>query len=188
MAQTEHLGLHQWEATDSFLRTDFNEDFAKIDGAVGETLRTHLIRQITTTNQSSQVNVDLTGIDWSAYRSVEIQITGGGTEAVAGTVRINGKSGDDHYKTGGLGGYPEASNMFSGLEVGTNATTLTLDCRTRAVCGTVRYWGQVAGFVVACMTAESGVTLENLSALNLIAYTGKWFTPGMKISIEGMRT
>ena len=72
MAQTEHLGLHQWEATDSFLRTDFNEDFQKIDGAVGETLRSHLIRQITTTNQSSQVNVDLTGIDWSAYRSVEI--------------------------------------------------------------------------------------------------------------------
>ena len=36
MAQTEHLGLHQWEATDSFLRTDFNEDFQKIDGAVEE--------------------------------------------------------------------------------------------------------------------------------------------------------
>ena len=39
MAQTEHLGLHQWDASDSFLRTDFNEDFAKIDGAVGQ-LRT----------------------------------------------------------------------------------------------------------------------------------------------------
>ena len=35
MAQTEHLGLHQWEASDSFLRTDFNTDFAKIDAAVG---------------------------------------------------------------------------------------------------------------------------------------------------------
>ena len=35
MAQTEHLGLHQWEASDSFLRTDFNEDFAKLDAAVG---------------------------------------------------------------------------------------------------------------------------------------------------------
>ncbi len=31
---TEHLGLHQWEAGDSFLRTDFNEDFAKIDAGV----------------------------------------------------------------------------------------------------------------------------------------------------------
>ncbi len=32
--QTEHLGLHQWEAGDSFLRSDFNEDFAKIDAGV----------------------------------------------------------------------------------------------------------------------------------------------------------
>ena len=33
--QTEHLGLHQWEAGDPFLRTDFNEDFQKIDAAAG---------------------------------------------------------------------------------------------------------------------------------------------------------
>ncbi len=32
--QTEHLGLHQWEAGDDFLRSDFNEDFAKIDAGV----------------------------------------------------------------------------------------------------------------------------------------------------------
>ncbi len=31
---TEHLGLHQWEAGDSFLRADFNEDFAQIDAGV----------------------------------------------------------------------------------------------------------------------------------------------------------
>ena len=32
---TAHYQLHQWEPEDSFLRTDFNEDFAKIDGALG---------------------------------------------------------------------------------------------------------------------------------------------------------
>ena len=32
---TEHYGLHQWEAADDFLRTDFNTDFQKIDGALG---------------------------------------------------------------------------------------------------------------------------------------------------------
>ena len=35
---TEHYGLHQWESTDDFLRTDFNTDFAKIDAAIGEML------------------------------------------------------------------------------------------------------------------------------------------------------
>lgn len=31
---TANYGLHQWEAADSFLRTDFNSDFSKIDGAL----------------------------------------------------------------------------------------------------------------------------------------------------------
>ena len=31
---TEHYGLHQWESTDDFLRTDFNTDFQKIDAAL----------------------------------------------------------------------------------------------------------------------------------------------------------
>lgn len=39
MAQyTEHCKLHQWEPGDHFLRTDFNEDFAKIDAALAEKL------------------------------------------------------------------------------------------------------------------------------------------------------
>ena len=33
-AYTTNYQLHQWEASDDFLRTDFNEDFAKIDTAI----------------------------------------------------------------------------------------------------------------------------------------------------------
>ena len=33
---TANYGLHQWEGTDDFLRTDFNTDFGIIDGALGE--------------------------------------------------------------------------------------------------------------------------------------------------------
>ena len=32
---TANYGLHQWEPGDYFLRTDFNEDFKKIDQALG---------------------------------------------------------------------------------------------------------------------------------------------------------
>lgn len=32
---TEHYQLHQWEGSDPFLRTDFNEDLEKIDTALG---------------------------------------------------------------------------------------------------------------------------------------------------------
>ena len=31
---TTNYGLHQWESTDDFLRTDFNTDFQKIDAAL----------------------------------------------------------------------------------------------------------------------------------------------------------
>ena len=31
---TSHYQLHQWEASDDFLRTDFNTDFQKIDAAI----------------------------------------------------------------------------------------------------------------------------------------------------------
>ena len=33
---TTNYQLHQWVPEDDFLRTDFNEDFAKIDAALGE--------------------------------------------------------------------------------------------------------------------------------------------------------
>ena len=32
---SEHLGLHLWEPTDQVLRTEFNENWQKLDTAVG---------------------------------------------------------------------------------------------------------------------------------------------------------
>ena len=34
---TQNYQLHQWEGSDPFLRTDFNEDFKKIDSALAST-------------------------------------------------------------------------------------------------------------------------------------------------------
>lgn len=34
--KTEHYQLHKWEPGDDFLREEFNENFEKLDGAVGE--------------------------------------------------------------------------------------------------------------------------------------------------------
>ena len=36
---TPNYRLHQWEPEDKFLRTDFNEDFAALDTALGRTAR-----------------------------------------------------------------------------------------------------------------------------------------------------
>jgi len=39
--KTEHIQLNQWEPEDAFLRTDFNEDNARLDSAIS-TLQTEL--------------------------------------------------------------------------------------------------------------------------------------------------
>ena len=41
---TNNYQLHQWEAGDDFLREDFNEDFAKIDGAIAMCGNCRIIR------------------------------------------------------------------------------------------------------------------------------------------------
>ena len=50
---TTNCKLHQWEPGDHFLRTDFNEDFAKIDAALGaRPTQTSLDSQLAAVNQS----------------------------------------------------------------------------------------------------------------------------------------
>ena len=49
---TPHYQLHQWAATDNFLRTDFNADFGIIDGALG-TLAADKIECVTGTYEGS---------------------------------------------------------------------------------------------------------------------------------------
>ena len=49
---TPHYQLHQWAASDDFLRTDFNADFGIIDGALG-TLAADKIECVTGTYEGS---------------------------------------------------------------------------------------------------------------------------------------
>ena len=37
---TQNYQLHQWEGSDAFLRTDFNEDFKKIDNGIAQVVGT----------------------------------------------------------------------------------------------------------------------------------------------------
>ena len=112
MAQTEHLGLHQWEAEDSFLRTDFNEDFAKIDAAVvvgtyqgsatgsSQTLKQTISlgftpRAVFVRNTDDTGNIDyrlrrdfaMAGPDFPAHGRVQIIL-----EVVEGGFRVGGES------------------------------------------------------------------------------------------------
>ncbi len=76
MKKTEHYQLNQWDGADRVLRTDFNEDNAKIDGALhalaGRGMATRL-KTFTTTGTvtgTAVYTMDLQGIDWAAWQYV----------------------------------------------------------------------------------------------------------------------
>lgn len=71
--QTQHLGLHQWEPDDDFLRTDFNQDFAKIDAGVKAAEdRSSMVKlmEVVLTETATQVELDVSGIRWEDYAEV----------------------------------------------------------------------------------------------------------------------
>lgn len=89
MAQyTPNYGLHQWEPGDNFLRTDFNQDFVKIDTAL-------------------QAKADKTALaqkaDQSALEAVQT-LAEGRCRVVTGSYMGTGKAGI----TVNLGGRPKA--------------------------------------------------------------------------------
>ena len=54
---TANYGLHQWEAADDFLRSDFNTDFGIIDGALGD--KTEMVTGSYTGNGASTRTITL---------------------------------------------------------------------------------------------------------------------------------
>ena len=58
---TEHYGLHQWEATDNFLRTDFNTDHALIDAALAglEGDKAEIVKGVYTGNGAETRSISL---------------------------------------------------------------------------------------------------------------------------------
>ena len=50
--QTPNYGLHQWEPSDDFLRTDFNTDLQKIDTALGQKAEQSRLEEVDSIAQS----------------------------------------------------------------------------------------------------------------------------------------
>lgn len=194
--QTEHIGLHQWESTDSFLREDFNEDNRRIDAAVGaveEALSRVKLSQIVTQQDAQQVDVDLTGIDFSCYWEVELRLEGSLSKQGGVNIRLNGaadsnayeyiSSSGNSYQQSYLGtlylGYPGAEGRYNGGKA-------VLYCGPNYVSALCENYGSTNSSYRAYATSYSGVTFENLSVLNLIAGSGT-IDKGAVITIYGVK-
>ena len=73
---TENYGLCQWEAGDSFVRTEFNQDNQKIDAALGSMLHhAELIRTVTVEVPIRTLEIFLADLDWSTWEYVILMMT-----------------------------------------------------------------------------------------------------------------
>lgn len=52
---TQHYGLHQWKPEDNFLRSDFNQDFSRVDAALHGLEEEKADRQATQTALSTKL-------------------------------------------------------------------------------------------------------------------------------------
>ncbi len=113
--QTEYYQLCLWEPEDNFQRTEFNGDNQKIDEALaGLAARTTYVPllEVTTAAQVSQVNLDVSGIDFTAWKTVQLicdqeTSVGGGSDAQI-YVRLNGRT-DTVYCDYTINGYNSIS-------------------------------------------------------------------------------
>ena len=70
MRKTANYDLCQWDPEDRILREDFNRDNEKIDGAIHQANRVVRLMDVVTDKAATQVDLDVSEIDWNAYHSI----------------------------------------------------------------------------------------------------------------------
>ena len=78
---TEHYRLHQWEPEDSFLRMDFNEDFAKIDSAIAA--RGNCLQVVGTYTGDGNYGKGKATVLHFPFRPLEVMVVGGSYQATS---------------------------------------------------------------------------------------------------------
>ncbi len=98
--KSEHLQLHLWEPGDSVLRTEFNENWEKIDGETAQIRADSIMTRLGQyKNTSAAVNAvfDLSGVDMSKFYKLELLITGVTAGDASLWLRVNRDSGSGRY-------------------------------------------------------------------------------------------
>ena len=93
MNQTTNYGLNQWVSADRIQMEDFNADNAKLESALtslNEASRYVYLKTVTTTEDLTQVDIDLTDIDWTVYPQIIIMAKIQGVSGSGGRVLFNG--------------------------------------------------------------------------------------------------
>ena len=102
--KSEHLRLHLWEPGDSVLRTEFNENWEKLDGETAQIRADSIMTRLGQyKNTSAAVNAvfDLSGVDMSKFYKLELLITGVTAGDASLWLRVNKDTGSGRYVDSG---------------------------------------------------------------------------------------
>lgn len=100
---TPNYGFHQWEATDNFLRTDFNTDFGKIDASIAKTeseICYRKLRDIVSQSDGTQINLDLDDLDLTGYHFLDIWVIPCPGEGYSATIELLVNHLTEGYRSG----------------------------------------------------------------------------------------
>ncbi len=203
MNYTKNYQLNQWEPADRVLRTDFNEDNRKIEEALNTATNANLyvkLIDLTTEAAQPQIDVDVSTINISLYRQLDIYFTPGCRDTgYANTVyvRLNNITSGYHYKSS------NTSDHIAATMLGRSNNTCAQSCvhlyLGEVICGN----NENAYISTESTQADGGIhtsvngsTLSpsSLSILNFVGYRNGFdfygFRPlaaGTQIQIYGLK-
>ena len=191
MRKTANYELNQWDPGDRILREEFNADNAKIDNAIAavrEALPIVFLREVVTTADAKQVDLELSDIDWNAYRHIRVRVEALGTNSYDGTLLLNGQTGNASYYGNSISGssasYSSIAGWFSVSIAG--ATQYYTEIRLSRLGIT---WPQCESTTFGATDRTFSYCLraaEPIRTLNLI-HSGPGILAGSKFTIWGER-
>ena len=175
---TENYGLCQWEATDQVLRTEFNEDHAKIDAVLSKKLGAVQIIKTIVPPLAVKFEVDLSNIDWSQWSVIGMTLDAqdfGSEERTSTYCQVipTTSTGVTEYCSSEFHGYMA---MFTFMP--TTVALLPLRDPTRRI--HCLYLGERSG------TGFAECSFQELSAIRIGNFNNRFFQTSNTLTIWGM--
>ncbi len=187
MKKTQHYGLCQWDGEDRILREDFNEDNAKLDTAIAEVKERNYFEKladVTTTQSCQQLDVDLSGVDFTQYDRLIIHPMIKTDTVDTAFIRLNGRADTIYSNDDYLAMFCAVYNS----KAGAGKLELILDTFLFGSSYMVAPGDSIPkvseSFVVV---KPETVTPKNLTQLNFYCASSRPVLSGTKVRVYGVR-
>lgn len=114
LKRTANYHLCQWDPEDRILREDFNGDNEKIDGAIAGANPLQDLGTVVLEQDGSELDLDLSGVDWDLYWEVRVYFELAGTENGSLQILFN------HATSGYFNSLGNTSSNLAGFSLSEN--------------------------------------------------------------------